>query len=284
MMALRGDYSVIQFCPDPARFEAANVGVALLCVDGGYVGAEVSRDNARPRGFFGRHAFDNARLNLSKRVLADQIRGATFQTRDAFEHFCAMRANRLRMTPPQFCRVEGDPDAVLRDLFAKIVGGAPVREPVPKFPDLVGREFARFGLLGERVLTEVPVRVPVFRREKLFPYAWKNGTGKLVRPVRFRGLPPERVEQRASLLAVEGRSVGRVEVPRLGRCELHVIGQFAGGDTATRETVKSILAEDGVALFEAEELGGYVQTVRAEGRVLAGDEAEVRVGREEHGV
>ena len=278
-MATRGDYSVIQFCPDPARFEAANVGVALLCADGGFIDARISGDNRRPRSFFGKAAFDEARLNVSKHALASQVRRSNFLSREAFTHFCAMRANRLRMTPPQFCRVEGDPAATLDDLFEKIVGEAPAPPKPPNFRHRLAEAFAAAGLLGERVLEDVSVRLPALDEDKRFPFAWKNGTGKLVAPVRFRTRDRDRVRQRASLLAIEGAAVRRVDVPRLGKCELHVIGQFREGDQRNRDIVRSILGTHDVPLFAGEDLAGYVHDVQTEGRVLVGGEALVSVER-----
>ena len=155
-MASRGDYSVIQFCPDSGRFETANVGVALLCPDREFLDVRVSGDNARPKKFFGADAFDPKLLTLAKRSLAEQICRSGFRTREAFTRFCAMQADLLQMTVPQFCRVDADPAAALDRLYGKIVAVPPAAPPAPPFAAEVRAAFDAAGLLGERVLTEVP--------------------------------------------------------------------------------------------------------------------------------
>ena len=52
MTAHKGYYSVVQYCRDRSRLEAANTGVLLFCPELGYLQARTSRDNARIRRFF----------------------------------------------------------------------------------------------------------------------------------------------------------------------------------------------------------------------------------------
>ena len=38
MNSKRGYYSLIQFCPEPSRAEAVNLGVLLFCPEAGFIG------------------------------------------------------------------------------------------------------------------------------------------------------------------------------------------------------------------------------------------------------
>ncbi len=47
MSTKRGYYSLIQFCPNPSRAEAVNLGVLLFCPEAGFIGARTSATNQR---------------------------------------------------------------------------------------------------------------------------------------------------------------------------------------------------------------------------------------------
>jgi hypothetical protein len=69
----KGYYSVIQYCPDLARFEAANIGVLLFCPQSGFLKALTSGNNRRIIKFFGSAGHDWKRINTVKRALQDRL-------------------------------------------------------------------------------------------------------------------------------------------------------------------------------------------------------------------
>ena len=69
----KGFFSLIQFCPDPARLEAANVGVLLFCPELGFLRALTVRDNRRVQRFFGSEGQDWQQLNLFKTAFRQRI-------------------------------------------------------------------------------------------------------------------------------------------------------------------------------------------------------------------
>jgi hypothetical protein len=73
MKPVTGYYSVIQYCPDLGRFEAANVGVLLFCPEWHFLRALTSRNNSRIIRFFGSEGHDWARINTFKRGLEDRL-------------------------------------------------------------------------------------------------------------------------------------------------------------------------------------------------------------------
>jgi hypothetical protein len=67
-------YSIIQYCPDRGRAEAANVGILVLCPALGFVNARTAAGNDRVRRFFGSDSFDRERLKLVKRAIEQRVR------------------------------------------------------------------------------------------------------------------------------------------------------------------------------------------------------------------
>ena len=107
MTAHRGYFSLIQFCPDASRLEAANVGVILLCPDLGFLEARTSNGNARVRRFFGRDAFHPAGLSMAKQAMVRRlsVEWEGIPTLAQFQHFVDTRANELRLTAPRPVKV-----------------------------------------------------------------------------------------------------------------------------------------------------------------------------------
>lgn len=269
MTPARGYYSIVQYCPDPARFEAANVGVVLLCPDRGFVDMRYAKDNARVTRFFERGVYDISRLNLYKKGLAERIReGGEIESRESFATFASLQVNLLRLTPPAFCRVEEPCKAVLERLFQDLVGETTAAVKQTGLKSRLRDAFRASGLLDTVVREEVHVRVPAFRREEEFPFAWTNGKTNLIEPVRFMAERHDAIESAAAKRAVAGQSLRHADDSDLGPCELNVVGQFRATDAEAKATVKAILAEAGVPLIDAASLPQYLQTIRNTGRPL----------------
>jgi hypothetical protein len=119
MSPTRGYYSLIQFCPDPARLEAANVGVVLFCPDLGFIKAKTARGNDRLRRFFRAESFDRRRVDAAKRAIVDRlnVEAERFKTPDDLRGFIDTRANDIVLTAPRPMRVSEEPEAELARLF-----------------------------------------------------------------------------------------------------------------------------------------------------------------------
>ena len=95
----KGYYSLIQYCPDPSRLEAANVGVLLLCPALRFVKARLSRDNHRIDKFFGSQDWDLVRAQkqaVVERLTAD---AAHFLTLQDLQDYAGRRANEIQLSP-----------------------------------------------------------------------------------------------------------------------------------------------------------------------------------------
>jgi len=117
----RGYYSVIQYCPDHCRLEAANIGVALFCPEPQFMGVRMAPHNDRIRQFFGSermnwHCIDAAKAAIQYRLMEKE----PINTVDDLKHFAACRANEIIMTEPRWCKVF-DPELELAELYAELV-------------------------------------------------------------------------------------------------------------------------------------------------------------------
>ncbi len=204
----KGYYSLIQYCPDPSRAEAANVGVLLFCPALNYIDAQLARGNDRVTHFFGKDlALDLKRLNTYKLAMKERlsIEKDRFKSLADLEQFIRTRANEIQITEPRSIRVV-EPERQLEELFRELVGGREhhvLAETATDFPEL--NCFFKQTRLHDRVQFDLSVKVPVLDREIKIPYAYTNGVMNLVKPQKlaagFQGV------EKAMALAYEGELI-----------------------------------------------------------------------------
>jgi len=51
---MRGYYSIVQYCPDPSRLEAVNIGLALFCPECSFLKVRFGRRKTRVDQLFGK--------------------------------------------------------------------------------------------------------------------------------------------------------------------------------------------------------------------------------------
>src|SRR5438046_2093048 len=107
MNPVKGYYSLIQYCPDLSRLEAANVGVLLFCPEPHFIDARTASSNQRVRRFFGSDDRDWDRINEAKAAIEDRLKaeGEHFRTLEDLERFIGTRANEIQLTPPRPIKV-----------------------------------------------------------------------------------------------------------------------------------------------------------------------------------
>lgn len=264
----KGYYSILQFCPEPARFEVANVGVALLCPEQSFFRAQIGSSNKRVTHFFDKSQYDITRLNEYKKGLVDRLNQSHEVTdRESFTQFAAMQVNAIVMTAPQFCRVEGKAEEVLENLYRELVGDlTPAKRSGGGLRKRLRLAFQSKGLLGTIVQEDVQVMVPAFGREVKFPFAWQNGVLNLVEPVSFKSADQGSLEQTACRRAIEGLSLQRQQDNKMGQCALNVVGQFQSEDDNAKQIVRRILGESKVELIESTKIDSYIRTIETTGK------------------
>lgn len=123
MTVVVGWCSLIQYMPNLARREGANVGIVLFVPDPHSIGVRISHDNECPRQRFGDDAIDDSFLNLAKASIKSRLiaEGKEWRSRDDLRHVTRLEANSMQMTPVFSALVdplefESELEALYRDL------------------------------------------------------------------------------------------------------------------------------------------------------------------------
>ncbi|MCH8251021.1 MAG: DUF3037 domain-containing protein [Planctomycetes bacterium] len=261
MSAFKGYYSVIQYCPDRSRMEAANIGVLLLCPETGFVKVRMDTGNDRIAKFFGRNSFDKARLNAAKRSIEHRVEidPESFSTPEDLVRFMDSRGNDLLLTAPRPTKVQ-DPEAELTLLFQELVGGRERRATEPVGIPRLDEVFLRSTLKG-RVVLNPTVEVPVVGYHLKVPYAFRNGVLNLVKPQRFAGDERQAAEI-AGKLALHGDLLQRHPDPGEPR-KLIVVTAYQSAERVTRlrRRVDDILADYHVRVVHEDQIEALYEEV-----------------------
>jgi hypothetical protein len=268
MSATKGYYSLIQYCPDLGRLEAANIGVLLFCPERHFLKALTTGNNRRIIHFFGSEGHDWARINAFKQGLEDRlaVEGPEIHTLEELEHFIAQRANLIQITAPRPMKVF---DALkdLDELFRELIGDVPRRGSTKGLHKLIGERFSSAGL-DPKIRRGIKVTVPVWQREVEIPFGFQNGRFNLINPVRFGASDADRSVETACKYAVEGKSLHDNPDPNLGNLQLIIVGKFRQGDQDAPAKVKRVFHEYDVKLYRTTELPQLIDEVRRTGKVI----------------
>lgn len=267
MKPQKGYYSIVQYCPDLSRLEAANIGVLLFCPESGFLKVLTSANNGRIIRFFGSAGHDWKQINTIKSGLQDRLDKEGIRTVDELQHFVATRANSLQLTPPLPVKVQ-DPEKELRELFREIVGEPAKRTQKTSLKKLLREKFDLAGL-ENKVIANVTVDVPVTGQEIEIPFGFQNGRFNLISPVRFGAADPQQSFRTACRFAVEGRSIYDHTDKELGNLQLVVVGQFRPNDDLSPKLVRRVFAESAVKLNSADEIPTLIEDIRRTGKDIA---------------
>ena len=221
---LRGHYSLIQYCPDAARLEVANIGVALFCAEREFFGVKLSSENRRITQMFGRGDRDLVRLRTSKDALEERLLDSKPSIRNIEElnKLASLQVNQIRMTTFMPCRVTSAPNEDLSRLFDDLVGTTPSPTSKDKklFPTLESL-FTRLESEGRAELN-YSTKLPLFGQEFKVPFAYRNAVLNLVKPKYFSQKAP----QHALDLAIRGDLINRHGIEDDTSSRLVVVSKF----------------------------------------------------------
>jgi hypothetical protein len=264
-------YSVIQYCPDLARMEAANVGIVVFCPELKLLLSKIANANERVKQFFGAKGHDWQQINAFKRGLVKRIESHSrdIQSRESFEEFVRLQANVMRLTLPKPCKVSDKPEEDLDRLFQQLVGVPQKKGGKSSLAKKLGELFGKSGLIGKKIEENIPVRVPIFDREIKVPYGYRNGRFNLITPVSFKSDNESNLELTACRYAVEGKSLYDHPHDQYGNLQLLVVGQFKSDRAEVQATVQKILQENRVRLISSSNLDSLVQEIEKTGKDLS---------------
>lgn len=252
-------YSLIQFCPDRSRAEAANIGVLLFCPELGFAQAKTAHGNDRVRKFFGKGSFDAERLAIVKTALEERVaeRYDWSEGLPDLERFIGTRANDILLTTPRSMKT-ADPVADLAELYDEVVGGRARsdRTRAPAEFQALGRGL-RQPALRDRIRFKQVVSIPELGKELQVPYAYQNGVLNLVKPHLF-SKSPDRARRDASELAVEGGFISKHDQ------RLIIVPAFARGAEDARESVDAIFAELRIRVVHGDQVDAFIEEVNVQ--------------------
>lgn len=254
---MKGYFSLVQYCPDIARREAANIGVMLLCPETGFLSLKLKANNQRVRRFFGEEADNYKFLNQMKHSLASRIEVVRndLLTVEGLESFISTWTSKVTITNPKPVKVfspEQDLIALFKELVEDPVSNLTVRASQP-LRERLDQALGPAGL-EPYIRRDIKVEVPALKRPLKAPYGYQNGRFNLIVPEEFTQKSDVKIENAACKLAVEGRSLYDHQDPRLGALQLVVVADFAPGHEKARQTVAEMFAEYKVRLIDDDSL------------------------------
>ncbi len=267
---VRGHYSLIQFCPDTTRLEAANIGIALFCSNQEFLQTRIIENNGRIIQMFGRGERDLGRLRAVKKGLCATLEGGRedLQSLEQLQRFASLQVNHLRMTPFMPCRVMVSPEAELETLYNELVAtpGVTDADDDASFQSLSERLDALFDqpLVSPYIRRDVNVEVPIFQTRESIPYAYQNGRLNLIKPIEFP-VQSAAVIDKAARNAIEGKSIYDNPDSEYGDMQLVIVGSFPKTKQADIETTQRIFDVNHVQLYTTEQLDSLEREIITHG-------------------
>lgn len=260
--SIRGYYSIVQYCPDPSRLEAVNVGVALFCPDIKFLKARFGRRRTGVKHLFG--AQDWEFFEMQKTALEARLsrQNEEFHELKDLETFVAKRASAFRLTPPRPVKVE-NPVVELNDLLRRLVGSPADAKQVAK--STVSSELqSLFKAAGieQSLKTNVSVHPPALPRPLKVPFAFQNGKFNLIEPLQFEGISPESAFHKASIHAVAGQFVTDYRDPQYGELGLIIVAKFSPEQEEQRKSALEVFHRHNIPMHTFSTLGPLIEEIR----------------------
>jgi hypothetical protein len=261
MSFAKGYYSIIQYCPDPSRLEAVNIGVALFSPELRFLHAKFGRRRTRISHLFGKQDWEFVRLQQSAieaRLTRDQ---ETFQTLEEFEAYVSRRANTLVMTSPRPMKV-ANPGQDLDNLLRRLVGprGEAAQRAARISKEL--EDVLRSQGVASSLRRNVTVHPPSLPKAFKAPFAYQNGRLHLIEPIQFEGQTPASVFNKASILAVEGELLEDYKDPQLGDLALVVVAKFAPDQQQEQTSAATVFKKHDIPMYTFGTLEPLIEDIR----------------------
>jgi hypothetical protein len=260
-----GYYSVIQYCPDHSRMEAANVGVLLFVPALGYVRARMSSNNDRIRHFFGDEAGDNQQIKRIKEFLERRIavEAPALTEYSKVERFVRLFANELVFTDLRPVRVE-NADTELVQLYNDLVAPR-IQKEAPRPLGLMRSVRARFGApdIEAKLRRDLTVQVPIMGIDFKVDYGFLNGRMNLVQVKEFTQSKENDLFKEACRTAATGRLISLHPDKDNVHQKLIVIAALNQQMQSHQCRVEEMLKEHGVEYYSQDNIEQLAQHIIA---------------------
>jgi len=263
---MKGYYSIVQYCPDPSRLEAVNIGVALFCPECSFLKVRFGRRKTRVDQLFGKQDWEfveSQKAAIEARLAREQ---EAFRRLEDFEAYISRRANSLKLTAARPVKVE-NPDLELSSLLRRLVAGA---SEVASRTATVSNELSdifRHAHVEGLLQRDISVHPPALPKPVKAPFAFRNGKLNLIEAIQFEGYTPSAVFNRAGIHAVEGQFLSEYEDPTFGAVGLVVVAKFSAGQEEERRTAQRVFEKHRVPMHDFGGLGALIAEIRAHGHL-----------------
>ncbi len=261
--ATTGYFSVIQYCPNRSRLEAANVGVLLFVPGAGYLKTRFATGNDRIRRFFSDEAGDLEQIKITKGMVAKrlEVEAPGLTELPALEHFLSLFANEIVFSRLRSVRVE-NPEAELNQLFKELVGGRRQRDPRAT-PPALSRLHSRFNMpdIAPKLRRDVPVKVPVLGKEFNADYAYQNGRLNLIQLKGFAQSRDCDWLNEVCKTAAEGRLLFLHPDADRGAQQLVIVGAFRETNDDRQNRVGELFKEHDVIFYPETKVDQLAQQI-----------------------
>ncbi len=264
-----GYYSLIQYCPDPGKLEAANVGVALFDpasrqFDFKTVGVR------RVHTFFGRGQIGSDQFADLMSSFAVRLKraGKSFATADEVGTFADALAGEIVMSPPRPVAIDLF-DSRLTDLATKLIGWH--KRPIA---DSDGRS-VRSRLTSEfkkpayqkLVQQNVRVTLPSFDQNLVMPYGYQNGRYNFIKPVNFATPGNDGLLEKTGVISLKAEELYATNGPH-GLMQLVVVADFKPSQESVKQHVRRTLEKAHAKFYTAESLPQLLAEIREHAKPL----------------
>lgn len=264
---MKGYYSVMQYCPDPSRGEAANVGVVLL-TEQPAIAVRTSETFARVKRFFKPDESRLARIIDAVRANSTRLQKSIGELRtfEDLSQFARTMGNDIRLTAPLVVRI-GNMERDLANLYIELVDDGnptPLRRPVV-LPTVINQVFEELARLS-KITRPGRVAVPLLGRSLRIPYAYRNGVLNYVKPELF--VNKAETTDKAARLAIEGDQIHKHPIEDLtGRVNRRlIVVSSASSDPAAEQKVAPLFEEYGVKYITQADAASFADRVRREAK------------------
>lgn len=261
MNFIKGYYSIVQYCPDPSRMEAVNIGVALFCPEIQYLRVRFGRRRTRVHQLFGKQDWEFVKSQTAAVEARLSRERDSFSRLEDFESYISRRANAIRLTPARPVKVE-QPDLELDHLLKRLVGSA---KEANVSAGTVASELS--GIFDQSRISgllqrNVTVHPPALPKAVKAPFAFRNGKLNLIEAVQFDGHTSSSVFNRASIHAVEGQFLSEYQDPEYGDLGLIVVARFGEHQVDERRTAQQVFEKHRVPMYPMNELAPLIDEIR----------------------
>jgi len=271
---MKAYYSLIQYCPDPSRLEAVNVGLVLLCPEAAFLEARMSSKVDRVRRFFGTEGADAQQLKAMRDMLARRFtfEAASLRKLEDLERFRHTLANELTVTAPRSLAVQ-NPAHSLDELFLELVETPPAEAVVERVTNqglrkLLDKEFKTAGL-NPFLRRRISLRIDELKTTVEVPYAFQNGTWNFIEALSFTQKQEKHLRNALYSKAFLATRLGQHEFPGYGRPQISVIGDLRNEARDMEGIIRDAFESANATFYTREELPKLEEHIRQVGHVLA---------------